>query len=289
MGFLNDKMESVNMQIIFVRHGQTDENIIPLGARFTIDTFNAMMSGSPSMVRLNTTGIGQVEAVARRLRPVPVVVASHFQRAQETATILARAWGAEVVTMESLGEIVLSKFPGSGNRRAIPFCLLIAMTVWRHAWPFTQGEETLYQAFRRARLAWTQLLDVARERGSIVVISHQGFLRILLWYLRLKRGCRVRKKDLGNGGISIVEVGEPAEMTGRHRAYGAGRTETTRAARVVLPQEGEGRDEPAPVAGSAAIASGGAAAVLLEGVACMEGVSAKRIAAKRALLRRDRR
>ncbi|MZP28977.1 hypothetical protein GTO91_04540 [Heliobacterium undosum] len=233
------------MQIIFVRHGQTDENIIPLGARFTIDTFNAMMAGSPSTVRLNATGIHQVEAVARRLKPVPVLVASHFQRAQETAAILAKSWGAEVVTLESLGEIVLAKFPGRGARREIPFWLLIAMTVWRHAWPFTEGEETLYQAFRRARTAWAQLLELASERGPIVVISHQGFLRILLWYLRFQRGCRVRKKDLSNGGVSIVEVEETARGAGSDRAFEPAGAGTMQGRRFMLPQEEEPADEAA--------------------------------------------
>ncbi|WP_170291538.1 histidine phosphatase family protein [Heliobacterium mobile] len=203
----------VNLKIYFIRHGQTDENIIPLQARFTIDTFNSMMDSSPLSVRLNPTGIKQVESVAAQLVHIPfqTIVASPFRRAQETAAILARRWNRDVVTLDNLGEIVLAKVPWSGKELEIPFWLLITMTTWRHVWPWTDDEETLYQAFDRAREAWAELLNLAVQRGPIVVVSHLGFLRVLLLYIRTRKGCQVLKKDLGNGGISIVQVDDLAE------------------------------------------------------------------------------
>ncbi|MCW2278609.1 histidine phosphatase family protein [Heliophilum fasciatum] len=200
----------MKLQILFIRHGQTDENIIPLYRRYTIDEFNAMIKASPTEMSINQTGEKQIRMLAEQLRPLGVrqIITSPFRRTRESSAILAEVWGAETIVHDDLGELVLARAPWSGGRRRRFYGLLCAMTIWRHAWPWTKEEETVYQAWRRSKRVWHDLIAHGRRHDPlpIVVVSHLGFLRILLLWLQWTPGCRIVKRDLRNGGLSIVHV-----------------------------------------------------------------------------------
>jgi 2,3-bisphosphoglycerate-dependent phosphoglycerate mutase len=80
--------------ILLARHGETDDNVPPQRVQGWID--------SP----LNDRGRAQAEELATLVRPrgVAAVYSSHLSRALETAAIVARELGLEVMVDERLAE-----------------------------------------------------------------------------------------------------------------------------------------------------------------------------------------
>jgi len=89
------------LRLLVVRHGQTD--------------FNAerRYQGATD-VALNATGVRQAEALAQRLRAVEidVIVSSPFERALQTARIIAQTLPCDVQVMEHFRERSLGIYEG---------------------------------------------------------------------------------------------------------------------------------------------------------------------------------
>jgi broad specificity phosphatase PhoE len=89
------------MKLIFVRHGQTDFN------------FQGRTQGQEMDIPLNATGISQVEAAAAGLpQGIDLILSSPLKRAYQTAEILNRTLGKELLTNDALKEVKYGSLAG---------------------------------------------------------------------------------------------------------------------------------------------------------------------------------
>jgi broad specificity phosphatase PhoE len=68
--------------------------------------------------------------------------------------------------------------------------------------PGSNGE-TLLAGYRRARVAWAHI--TAAPAREIAAVSHYGLISLILLSLRDDSRWRICARDLGNGGVTIIE------------------------------------------------------------------------------------
>ncbi|MFM2330881.1 MAG: hypothetical protein RLZZ26_388 [Candidatus Parcubacteria bacterium] len=154
--------------VYFVRHGQSEDNV---AARF-------QSPDSP----LNEVGKKQAESIAKRVATLQfdALIASPFERARETAQIIAKATGKEPEYSDLFTERVK---PTSINGKSYEDEK--ANTAWR------EWEKSLYTSGMRvedgenfddlvARVDKALAFLTARPEKSIVVVSHGYFLRAIV-------------------------------------------------------------------------------------------------------------
>lgn len=146
-------------------------------------------------IELDENGRRQARALAKRLAPEPwdVIVSSDLSRAKETAQLVA----------DQLGLVVQSCDPRLRERN---YGLLEGTTLderiqkWGEAWKSLDlGVERAGQ-LRERGLSYIEELLAAHENRKILIVSHGGFLRQLLYGL-LKD---VKIDGLDNTSLSIV-------------------------------------------------------------------------------------
>ena len=96
------------MALIFlIRHGENEY------------TRTGKLAGWTKGVSLNAAGQKQAQALAQRLKPVPIkhIYSSPLERARETAAPLAEARGLKVVIREGLGEVRYGQWTGQSLKR----------------------------------------------------------------------------------------------------------------------------------------------------------------------------
>jgi 2,3-bisphosphoglycerate-dependent phosphoglycerate mutase len=185
--------------LYLVRHGETATNRVRLIQGWDSEPLNAR-------------GCWQAERAGTRLAQVGLraLYASPFDRARETAAIIGRIVGLEVVLVEGLREMNTGSISGLHGSQ---FMLRHPRLMWawlrddpRLAFP---GGEILTDFYQRARRTIDELL--ARHAGqAIAVVAHggiiSGYLSLLLqgrgsnriaWKLRNGAICQVRWQDDG--------------------------------------------------------------------------------------------
>ncbi|HWQ12250.1 MAG TPA: histidine phosphatase family protein [Roseiflexaceae bacterium] len=188
------------MRVYLIRHAQSEENILDLKRRTTLEDFNAILRRSPE-VALTPLGMRQAQAVAASLAGVGIerLYTSPFVRARSTAAAIGAALGLEPVVLEELREVL----PQIRERPLQPASLrrFFVRSYVRMLWP--RGlEETWLSSYRRARLALNHITATPAE--AVAAVSHRGLIGLLLLAARRRRGWRVIQRDLSNGGISII-------------------------------------------------------------------------------------
>jgi broad specificity phosphatase PhoE len=165
------------MQIILVRHGQTDWNL------------QGRCQGSTDL-DLNSLGIEQAETLARGLRQekIHAIYSSHLKRALQTAERICRYHRIDVVADEDLRELdhghlegltfveVREKYPDFIDRwRREPASLTVP------------GGESLTEVDRRI---WRAMQRISRghSSGTVVVVTHNFPILALL--------CRITETPL---------------------------------------------------------------------------------------------
>ena len=186
-------MTSAKTTFLFIRHGQTDWNVIGRWQGH-IDT------------PLNETGQQQARALARRLVswPIEAVLCSDLQRAQETAVILAQPHQLTPQPDPDWRERHVGRFSGltsTESREAFPH-------IWEAAAkgileppqgePFAQLAARMLGVYHRA---------LAHHSGQMVaVVSHGQAIHVLLaQLLGIPTTEYGRFSVRGNTGLSIVE------------------------------------------------------------------------------------
>lgn len=187
------------MHVYFIRHGETLHNRKHLHQR--------------SMTPLTEEGKEQARAVARALQgvPQPLLLTSPLTRAHETAEIISKMIGAALREEPLFGEVkrptqVLDK-PYYGFQS-----LTIGLQMVLHApyasWHYSD-EENLQDIRARAVAAATSLEELAKRYEHVVVVSHAGFLRLLLAQLLNKKisifsyiRAMLKFRPLANGSIT---------------------------------------------------------------------------------------
>jgi broad specificity phosphatase PhoE len=156
------------MKLYLVRHGQS--------------VLNAKEVHQDAFVELSEHGIGQSAVLAKRFMSisVDVVMASPFERAQQTAQIIAKRLDKPVQTNPLLFEV---KRPSAivGRRIDEPEVIEIKERIeanahdasWRHS-----DEETFYDVKERAKMFLRQL-DL-RSEENVLVVTHGHFIKVIV-------------------------------------------------------------------------------------------------------------
>jgi probable phosphoglycerate mutase len=162
---MDNKIQKI---IYFVRHGQSEDNITPV----------FQSPNSP----LNEKGIRQAESIAQRVLKLSfdALISSPFERAKQTAEIIAKATGKQAEYSELFVERVKPTYINGK-----PYIDEKASTLWR------EWEESLYtpsmrvedgenfdDLIARADKALKYLQN--RPEQSLVVITHGYFLRTIV-------------------------------------------------------------------------------------------------------------
>jgi probable phosphomutase (TIGR03848 family) len=195
------------MALIFlIRHGENEY------------TRTGKLAGWTKGVSLNAAGQKQAQALAQRLKPVPIkhIYSSPLERARETAAPLAEARGLKVAIREGLGEVRYGQWTGQSLKR------LARMKLWRvvqglpSAMQFPEGE-----TIRGAQLRLVDELEQiarAHPKDMVAVVSHSDPIKLAVaFYLgmpldlfqRLQiQTCSVTVLRLGQGQPSLVKLND---------------------------------------------------------------------------------
>jgi 2,3-bisphosphoglycerate-dependent phosphoglycerate mutase len=179
--------------LYLVRHGETATNRVRLIQGWDSEPLNAR-------------GCWQAERAGARLAlaGLRALYASPFDRARETAAIIGRIVGLEVVLVEGLREMNTGSISGLHGSQ---FMLRHPRLMW--AWLRDDstlafpGGEVLTDFYQRARRAIDELL--ARHAGqAIAVVAHGGSISGYLSLLLQRRGSNRIAWKLRNGAICHV-------------------------------------------------------------------------------------
>jgi probable phosphoglycerate mutase len=138
------------------------------------------LGGRTPGVHLDERGIGQAEAAARRLAPLPIeaVYTSPMERTRETARIVARAKGLSLRTERGLLEVDF----GAWTDRPLADLRRLALWSTVQSSPsrvrFPQGE-SLREAQARAVDA-TERIAAAHPKGVVVLVSHADIIKAIV-------------------------------------------------------------------------------------------------------------
>jgi probable phosphomutase (TIGR03848 family) len=179
--------------VLLVRHGQTD----------AIDRY---IAGTADGTSLNRTGRLQAEALAERLRDLPLaaVASSPLTRTRETAEPIARSHGLDIEFVPAFGEFEFGDWTGRS------FQELDADPQWhrfngvRSLTRAPQGELML-DVQRRAVSALLEMAD-ARPDARVVVVSHGDVIRAALMYFLGMPLDHVHRLEISAASISIVTL-----------------------------------------------------------------------------------
>ena len=215
------------MNILLVRHGQTDENALGIlqGHRDT---------------RLNAIGVAQAAALAERLATfeprIEALVTSDLSRAAETARAIAVAIGATPAADEAWRERAFGAFEGRTLSEA---------DVWRAAAGTSDLPGAELAGVFRARVKRALLAIPERFSGchTVAVATHGGPMRAVLMLLsegelRLADNeCPPDVVPIANASIMHLVAESGPDRTVRWRLRGVNDVEHLRLASLASPRE----------------------------------------------------
>jgi probable phosphoglycerate mutase len=210
---------------VFIRHGETDWN---RQQRFQGQTD----------VPLNPAGLAQAARLARRLGPerADVLISSDLERARQTASPLALAWGLQATLAPGLREQHFGVLEGLD----VPTIKVQHPDLWarwlEHRGDFAlPGGESLRQFHARVLEAVRGLAATAGPGRTLAVVTHGGVLD-MLWRsahglpLEGLRACEIPNTGINrlrwkNGTLDIVQWADVAHLEGApaQAVLGAGR------------------------------------------------------------------
>jgi broad specificity phosphatase PhoE len=189
------------MRVYLIRHAQSEENVLDLRVRTSIEDYNAILRRSPEAA-LTPLGVQQAHAVAHDLlgRGIERLYTSPFVRTSSTAAVIGEALGIEPVVVVELREVLPQEAPPGAVEAAASLRRLFVRSYLRMLWP--RGlEETWLSSYRRAAVAWRHI--TAQPAEAVAAVSHRGLISLLLLAAQ-RQGWRVVQRDLANAGVSIV-------------------------------------------------------------------------------------
>jgi probable phosphomutase (TIGR03848 family) len=159
-------------------------------------------------VHLDARGIGQAEAAAERLAPLPVeaVYASPLERTQETARIVAAPHGLRVRTRREIGEVDYGEWTDQplGQLRRRKLWPVIQTTPSRVTFP---GGESIRGAQGRAVDAIETL--AAEHRGrTVVVVSHADVIKAVLAHFLGMPLDTFQRLHVSPASVSVLHLGD---------------------------------------------------------------------------------
>jgi len=192
--------------ILLIRHGENEY------------TRTGKLAGWTKGVSLNEAGQKQAQALAARLKPLPIkhIYSSPLERARETAAPLAEALALKVEVREALGEVGYGEWTGKSLKR------LARQKLWRvvqnlpSAMQFPEGE-----TIRGAQMRLVDELERiahAHPKEIVAVFSHSDPIKLVVaFYLGMPidlfqriqiQTCSVTALRLGQGAPSLVKLND---------------------------------------------------------------------------------
>jgi broad specificity phosphatase PhoE len=167
-------------EILLVRHGETDWNL------------ENRVQGHTDRP-LNHTGREQARALADRLaaETLVAVFASDLVRARDTATIVARSHGLDVILDPDLREKNFGSWEGLTDVEILERFPDAVRGQWG------DGETT--EAVAERVVAAIDRIRTRHPAGTVLVVSHGGALRAILAHLALTHG------PIDNGALIRVD------------------------------------------------------------------------------------
>jgi broad specificity phosphatase PhoE len=193
------------MKVYLIRHAQSEENVLDMKVRSTIQDFNELVRRSHESP-LTREGEIQTRIVVEKLTGARIerLYSSPFVRTLSTATAIGEALDLTPQLLDDLREVLPR--PMSERRREAPLKRLFVRGYVEMLWPWGGGE-TWMESYRRAKAVWH---EITREPAcEIAVVSHRGLISLILLYLTWHRDWRVITSDISNGGVSIITRRKP--------------------------------------------------------------------------------
>lgn len=165
---------------------------------------------------LNEMGLRQKEAVADALQneKIEAVYASTLQRAFQTGESIAARHGLPVAGMDALREVNYGDWEGlSESDIARDYAELWKERVadpWNIAPPDGESYSMLWA---RLEPAWKQIIE-DNAGQTVVVVGHNGSLRVLLCELLDAPPANARRLQIGNCSLTKVEIGDTKTIPG---------------------------------------------------------------------------
>lgn len=187
------------MKLILVRHGHTN------------DLKHDIVQGH-RQVPLNRLGLRQAERVARRLKTVAVsaIISSDSRRTVQTAIVIQRYHPRVPLELSSL-----LREKGSGiyeGRLRSELSAHIRRQGNTAHWRPRRGESHV-DLFKRARV-WYRAFRRQPYRGTIVLVSHGGFIRSLLTIMFHGGRFQFRREyHHDNTGVTVVNITRTGRAT----------------------------------------------------------------------------
>ena len=155
--------------LLLVRHGVTDANK------------SGLLAGWTPGVHLSDRGREQAQALAERLKPVPVsaIVASPLERCQETAAALAGGRDVPVETEDAIGECRYGDWTGQELKKLVKDPLWKVVQAHPSAATFPGGE-SLRDTQRRAVDAVRATNARLGDSAIWIAVSHGDVIKALL-------------------------------------------------------------------------------------------------------------
>jgi len=183
------------MLLLLIRHAVTDH----VGLR---------LSGWASGVTLSARGRAQADALAERLRDVPLdaIYSSPLERTVDTAKALARGRGLRIKQRDEIGEVIYGDWEGRSLKT------LVKQKLWRkvRAWPTDvrfPGGEALRETQARAIDA---IEDIRAEhpKGTVAVVSHGDWIRLAMAHFLGVHMDLYQRVVIDPASVSIIQFHE---------------------------------------------------------------------------------
>lgn len=179
------------MRLILVRHGHTN------------DLKNNIVQGHRP-IPLNVLGRKQAQRVARALRTVRLtkIYSSDSRRAVQTAMAIAEYHQVTPIEFSSeLREKSSGVYEGQSRFELSPYIL---KRTFHPRWRPRKGESHA-DVFNRTK-RWYRRFSEHHHRGTILIVSHGGFLRSLLTFLFHGPRLQLRSEYWhDNTGLTVIE------------------------------------------------------------------------------------
>ena len=159
---------------------------------------------------LTEKGQQQKEAVADALadKKIDAVYASTLQRAFQTGEAIAARHGLPIVGMDALREVNYGDWEGLSERDIAQYHADLWKRRVADPWNVSPpGGESYSALWARLEPAWRQIIEVNTGK-TVVVVGHNGSLRVLLCELLGAPPANARRLQIGNCSLTKVQIGD---------------------------------------------------------------------------------
>ena len=184
-------------RFLLIRHANTAAN----GRR---------LSGRMAGVHLDEEGRHQAQALAARLASVPIaaIYASPLERAVETAEIVAKLRGREVVLREDMLEIDFGEWTGCSFEELSTRDDFQRFNALRSC-ASVPGGETMLQAQARM-VAGMARLRLEHPHDCIAVVSHGDMIKSAIAYYAGIPLDLFQRIEIGPASVSVIDIDQAA-------------------------------------------------------------------------------